>query len=81
VLFISFGEDHVMPPRLLRLDEGASDGTSPITECVEFPGRPHFRAAPGREEVADHALTSAVKHTTRSTADGEAFADHEGKGG
>jgi len=81
LLFISFGEDHVMPPRLLRLDEEASDGTSPITEYVEFPRRPHFPAAPGWEEVADHALTWAVKHTPRSTADGGAFADHEGKGG
>ena len=82
LLFISFDEDHVMTPRLLRLDEEASDGTSAITEYVEFPGRPHFPAARGWEEVADHALTSAVKHTTpRSTADGEAFADHEVKGG
>jgi pimeloyl-ACP methyl ester carboxylesterase len=81
VRFIGFGEDHVMPPKLLRHDEEVSDDASPITEFVEFPGRPHFPGAPGWEEVADHALTWAVKHARRSTADAEAFADHEEEGG
>jgi pimeloyl-ACP methyl ester carboxylesterase len=81
LLFIAFGEDHVMPPAILRHDEEVSDDASPITEVVEFPGRPHFPGAPGWEEVADHALTWAVKHARRSTADAEAFADHEEEGG
>jgi pimeloyl-ACP methyl ester carboxylesterase len=81
LLFIGFGEDHVIPPKLLRHDEEVAHDASPITEFVEFPGRPHFPGAPGWEEVADHALTWAVRHACRSTADAESFADHEDEGG
>jgi pimeloyl-ACP methyl ester carboxylesterase len=77
LLFIGFGEDHVMPPNLLSLDEEVSHDASPITEFVEFPGRPHFPGAPGWEEVADHALTWAVKHASRSTASADTVA-HDG---
>jgi pimeloyl-ACP methyl ester carboxylesterase len=77
LLFIGFGEDHVMPPTLLRHDDDAS----PITEFVEFPGRPHFPGAPGWEEVADHALTWAVKHAYRSTASADTVADDGVEGG
>jgi pimeloyl-ACP methyl ester carboxylesterase len=66
-LFIGFGEDHVMPPKLVRPDEETYDSGS-ITEFVEFPGRPHFPGAPGWENVADYALTWAVEHALQSTA-------------
>jgi pimeloyl-ACP methyl ester carboxylesterase len=62
LLFIAFGDDHVVPPNLVRHDGEASDDASSITEYVEFPGRPHFPGAPGWEEVADHALRWAVTH-------------------
>jgi len=81
LLFIGFGEDHVMPPTLLRHDQEVSDDASPITEFVEFPGRPHFPGAPGWEEVADHALTWAVKHASRSTASADTVADDGVEGG
>jgi pimeloyl-ACP methyl ester carboxylesterase len=62
LLFIGFGEDHVMPPQVVGHNEKKYDDTASITEYVEFPGRPHFPAVPGWEEVADHALDWAVAH-------------------
>jgi hypothetical protein len=35
-----------------------------ITDFKEFPGRPHFPAAPGWEKVADHALRWAVENAS-----------------
>jgi pimeloyl-ACP methyl ester carboxylesterase len=62
LLFIAFGEDHVMPPSVVGHNEGKYDDTLSITEYKEFPGRPHFPAVPGWEEVADYALTWAEEH-------------------
>jgi pimeloyl-ACP methyl ester carboxylesterase len=61
LLFIAFGEDHIMPPKASRHLEEKYDSVS-ITEFMEFPGRPHFPGAPGWEEVADHALNWAMEH-------------------
>ena len=69
LLFIAFGEDHVMPPKVVGHTEEKYDDSVSITEFREFPGRPHFPAAPGWEEVADYALTWAEAHTSRSAAD------------
>ena len=69
LLFIAFGEDHVMPPKVVGHMEEKYDDTISITEFKEFPGRPHFPAVPGWEEVADYALTWAVEHASRSVAD------------
>ena len=69
LLFIGFGEDHVMPPKVVGHNEEKYDDSVSITEFKEFPGRPHFPAAPGWEEVADYALTWAEAHASRSVAD------------
>jgi hypothetical protein len=69
LLLIAFGEDHVMPPKVVGHTEEKYDDSVSITEFREFPGRPHFPAAPGWEEVADYALTWAEAHASRSAAD------------
>jgi pimeloyl-ACP methyl ester carboxylesterase len=66
LLFIGFGEDHVMPPKVVGHNEEKYDDGVSITEFREFPGRPHFPAAPGWEEVADYALTWAKTHASAS---------------
>ena len=68
LLFIGFGDDHVMPPKVVRHNEERYDDSASTTEYVEFPGRPHFPGAPGWEEVADHALAWAVEHSTPTMA-------------
>jgi pimeloyl-ACP methyl ester carboxylesterase len=69
LLFIGFGEDHVMPPKLVHSGVDTS-GANSVTEFVEFPGRPHFLGTPGWESVADYALTWAVEHGLPSTGKG-----------
>jgi len=69
LLFITFGEDHVMPPKVGRHMEEKYDDAVSITELKEFPGRPHFPSVPGWEEVADYALAWAVEHASRPVAD------------
>jgi pimeloyl-ACP methyl ester carboxylesterase len=59
LLLIAFGADHLVPPRVIRAAEERYDAGS-VTEFREFPGRPHFPAAPGWEEVADSALAWAM---------------------
>jgi pimeloyl-ACP methyl ester carboxylesterase len=66
LLFIGFGEDHVMPPSVVGHNEEKYDESRSITEYKEFPGRPHFPAVAGWEEVADYALTWAVTHASLS---------------
>jgi pimeloyl-ACP methyl ester carboxylesterase len=66
LLFIAFGEDHVMPPKVVGHTEERYDDAVSITEFKEFPGRPHFPAVPGWEEVADYALSWAEAHAPRS---------------
>jgi pimeloyl-ACP methyl ester carboxylesterase len=63
LLFIGFGEDHVMPPHVAGHNEAKYDDSVSITEYREFAGRPHFPAVPGWEQVADYALTWAVEHS------------------
>jgi pimeloyl-ACP methyl ester carboxylesterase len=79
LLFIGFGEDNVMPTKLVRPDKEMHDPSS-VTEFVEFPGRPHFPGAPGWESVADYALTWAVEHALQSTAHADAVDSHSVKG-
>jgi pimeloyl-ACP methyl ester carboxylesterase len=79
LLFIGFGEDHVMPPKLVCSDEETYDSSS-ITEFVEFPGRPHFPGAPGWEDVADYALAWAAAHGLQSTAPVDGYDSQEEKG-
>jgi pimeloyl-ACP methyl ester carboxylesterase len=79
LLLIGFGEDHVVPLKLVRPDE-ETDTSSSVTEFVELPGRPHFPGAPGWENVADYALTWAVEHALPSTACADARTRQEEKG-
>jgi pimeloyl-ACP methyl ester carboxylesterase len=61
MLFIAFGEDHVVPPKAIRHNVEKYAESKAITEYKEFPGRPHFPGAPGWEEVADFALTWSLE--------------------
>jgi pimeloyl-ACP methyl ester carboxylesterase len=62
LLFIGFGDDHVMPPKVVGHNEAKYDDSVSVAEYREFPGRPHFPAVPGWEEVADAALEWAESH-------------------
>jgi len=68
LLFIAFGEDHVVPPKASRHNAEKYEDAKAITEFKEFPGRPHFPGAPGWEEVADYALTWAMEHAVARTS-------------
>jgi pimeloyl-ACP methyl ester carboxylesterase len=61
MLFVAFGEDHVVPPKVIRHNVRKYEGSQAITEFKEYPGRPHFPGAPGWEEVADFALTWSLE--------------------
>ena len=69
LLFIGFGEDHLMPPKVVGHNEEKYDDSTSTTEYIEFPGRPHFPAVAGWEKVADHALTWAVAHAALPVVD------------
>jgi pimeloyl-ACP methyl ester carboxylesterase len=56
LLMIAFGEDHIVPPKAARHNAETYGKSKATTAYREFPGRPHFPAAPGWEEVADYAL-------------------------
>ena len=58
LLLASFGEDRLVRPPAVRPYQ--EDGE--ITATLTFPGRPHYPAAPGWEEVADRALDWLLEH-------------------
>jgi len=63
LLFISGGEDHIMPPAVNKSNANHYRKSKAITDYHEFPGRSHFTAGePGWESVADYALNWAVDH-------------------
>lgn len=62
LLFIAFGEDHIIPPKAARHNSEKYATSKAVTEYKEFPDRPHFPGAPGWEEAADYALTWATEH-------------------
>jgi pimeloyl-ACP methyl ester carboxylesterase len=62
LLFISGGDDHLMPPAVQRSNAKHYKSRT-VTEIKEFPGRSHLMPAQkGWEEVADYALAWAVEH-------------------
>jgi len=69
LLFIGFGDDHVMPPKVVGHNEAKYDDSVSVTEYREFPGRPPFPAVPGWEEVADAALEWAESHAQATTTE------------
>jgi pimeloyl-ACP methyl ester carboxylesterase len=60
MLFIAFENDHIIPPKATRHNAKKYAGSKAPTAFTVFPGRPHFPAAPGWEEVADAALAWAL---------------------
>lgn len=65
LLFISGGEDHIMPPSVQASNAKHYKGEGLITEHEIFEGRDHAMvAATGWEDVADRALEWAVEHAT-----------------
>lgn len=68
LLFLSGGEDHLMPPSIQKsnLKHYKSNTT---TEIKEYPGRAHLMPAEaGWEEVADYALDWAERHAVTKSA-------------
>jgi pimeloyl-ACP methyl ester carboxylesterase len=61
LLFIAFGEDHIIPPKASHHNMEKYEGSDGIVAFKEYPGRPHFPGAPGWEEVADFALSWALE--------------------
>ena len=60
LLFIAFGEDHIIPPKASHHNMEKYEGADGIVAFKEYPGKPHFPGAPGWEEVADFALSWAL---------------------
>jgi pimeloyl-ACP methyl ester carboxylesterase len=62
LLFISGGEDHLMPPSVQR-SNARHYKSSTVTEVKEYPGYAHLLPAQkGWEQIADDALACAVEH-------------------
>ena len=62
LLFISGGEDHLMPPKVQQ-SNARHYKSNTVTEIKEFAGRAHLMPAQeGWEDVADYALSWAVGH-------------------
>jgi pimeloyl-ACP methyl ester carboxylesterase len=80
LLFVGFGEDHVVPPKATKHNERKYDDSVSITEYREFDGRPHFPGADGWEEVADFAIDWAERHAGLTVADHAAAGDDEPAG-
>ena len=68
LLFISGGEDHLMPPSVQR-SNAKHYKSNTITEVKEYEGRAHLLPAQeGWEEVADYALEWALANATHPAA-------------
>ena len=65
LLFLSGGEDHLMPPAVQRSNAKHYKSKKTLTEIKEFEGRSHLMPAErGWEEVADYALSWALAHAS-----------------
>ena len=65
LLFIAGGDDNIMPPSVNKSNAEHYRKSASLTEYKEFPGRSHWTCAePGWEQIADYALSWAVKHAT-----------------
>jgi pimeloyl-ACP methyl ester carboxylesterase len=62
LLFISGGEDHLMPPKVQR-SNAKHYKSDTVTEVKEYEGKAHLLPAQeGWEEIADYALDWALSH-------------------
>jgi len=62
LLFISGGEDHIMPPAVQRSNAKHYNSRA-LTEVREYPGYAHLLPAQkGWEDIADYALDWALRH-------------------
>ena len=69
LLFISGGEDHLMPPSVQRSNAKHYKSKETVTEQIEFEGRAHLMPSQdGWQEVADTALAWAVEHAGQPSA-------------
>jgi len=73
LLFISGGEDHLMPPSVQR-SNAKHYKSNTVTEVKEYPGKAHLLPSQeGWQEIADYALDWAVeKAKARESASGSA---------
>jgi pimeloyl-ACP methyl ester carboxylesterase len=73
LLFISGGEDHLMPPAIQR-SNAKHYKSNTVTEVKEYPGKAHLLPAQdGWQEIADYALDWATEHAkARQAASGNA---------
>nr|WP_217644912.1 hypothetical protein [Geodermatophilus amargosae] len=64
LLFVSGGEDHIMPPAVQRSNAQHYRGDT-VTEVREYPGYAHLLPAQaGWERIADEVLDWALAHAT-----------------
>lgn len=69
LLLISGGKDHVSPAPVVEANFKLYRKSSAITEYKEFPERSHYTLGQaGWEEVADYALSWALKHSSEELA-------------
>jgi pimeloyl-ACP methyl ester carboxylesterase len=69
LLFISGGEDHLMPPSV-QPSNAKHYTSSTLTEIREYTGKAHLLPArEGWEEIADYAPVLAVSHATGARRD------------
>ncbi|SDX52304.1 Lysophospholipase, alpha-beta hydrolase superfamily [Geodermatophilus africanus] len=67
LLFVSGGEDHLMPPSVQRSNVEHYRSPHTLTEHEEYPGFAHLLPAQdGWEAIADHVLDWAVAHARRT---------------
>jgi pimeloyl-ACP methyl ester carboxylesterase len=67
LLFVSGGEDHLMPPSVQRSNVEHYRSPHTVTEHEEYPGFAHLLPAQeGWEAIADHVLDWAVAHARPS---------------
>jgi pimeloyl-ACP methyl ester carboxylesterase len=71
LLFIAGTKDHIMPAAVNRSNAKHYRKSPAVTDYHEFEGRDHWTcAAPGWEQVADHALSWAVGHASAQPREG-----------
>jgi pimeloyl-ACP methyl ester carboxylesterase len=58
LLLVRFGDDRLVRPSAVPV----SEENDAVTAMLTFPGRPHYPAAPGWQEVADQALDWLLEH-------------------